>query len=200
LPRWLCYLYLLKTKGNFFEEKSRQFYIGLILSFLKEIDYSNDLVSIDIIIFILVVFSNNLYDFLKIIKGIQINMEDNNYIPIQNYEEIYSSGIIYCLNNLLNMTDSNKNIILELILIYFIKFKNKDIDIILQKKYIHLLISLFQQNKFYYLKDEIIDEDISQKIIQYIPLIEKIKTIFKPILWFIFSIMKTLSMNIYLNT
>ena len=167
------YKYLFEKKGNFFEEKSKQYYIGLILSFLKEIN-SKDLIPIDIIISILVSYSENLDDFLKIIKGIQINLEDINYIPIQSYEKIFSKGIISCLNNLLNMNDSNKNIILELILIYFIKFKNKDINIILQKKYIHLLISLFQQNKFLYLKEEIIDEDITQKIVQHIPQIENI--------------------------
>ena len=92
----------LKKKGNFFEEKSKQYYIGLILSFLKEIN-SKDLIPIDIIISILVSYSENLDDFLKIIKGIQINLEDINYIPIQSYEKIFSKGIISCLNNLLNM-------------------------------------------------------------------------------------------------
>ena len=104
------YKYLFEKKGNFFEEKSKQFYIGLILSFLKEIN-SNDLIPIDIIISILVAYSQNLDDFLKIIKGIQINLEDINYIPMQSYEKIFSKGIISCLNNLLNMNDNNKNII-----------------------------------------------------------------------------------------
>ena len=114
------YKYLFEKKGNFFEEKSKKFYIGLILSFLKEIDFSKDLVPIDIIISILVAYSQNLDDFLKIIKGIQIYFEDNNYIPIQSYEEIYLKGIICCLNSLINMNDSNKNFILELILINYL--------------------------------------------------------------------------------
>ena len=168
------YKYLLETKENFFGEESKKFYDQLIFSFLNEIN-SKDFVPIDIMISILVIYYQNLDYFLDIIKAIKINLEDNsNYIPIQSYEEIYSKGIIYSLNYLLNITDSNKYIILELIIIYFIQFKNKDIDILLQKEYIHLLISLFQQNKFNLLKEEIIDEEMTQKIIQHIPQIENI--------------------------
>ena len=91
--------------------------------------------------------------FLKKAKDIKINLEDNNNIPIQNYEKIYLKGITYSLNNLLSMKDSNKNIILEIIMIYLIKFKNKDIDKILQENYINMLISLFHQNNLIYLKN-----------------------------------------------
>ena len=173
------YKYLLETKKNLFESESKKFYVELSLSFLKEIDYSNDLVPFDIIISILITYSQTLEVFLKITKDIKINLEDNNNIPIQNYEKIYLKGISYSLNNLLSMKDSNKNIILEIIMIYLIKFKNKDIDIILQENYINMLISLFHQNNLIYLKEEIIDEEMTQKIIQHIPQIENILGTYK---------------------
>ena len=174
----LFYNHLLKTKKKFNEADPKQFYIGLIHSFLKEID-SNDLVPIDIIISILIIYSQNLNEFLEIIQGIKINLEDNTYIPIKTYEEMYYDGIICCLNNLLKLTDKNKNIILEIIIIYLIQFKNNDIDIILQKNYIPMIISLFQQDKLIYLKDGIINEEITQKIIQHVPQIENIIGIIK---------------------
>ena len=189
------YQYLLNTRDDLSEEKSKQFYFELISTFLNELNI-RELLPVDIIISILIVFNQKLNAFSGIIKGKKINLNDNSNIPIKKYNGIYLKEIIICLDNLLNFNCNDKNLILEIIIIYFIQYKNKDLEIILNEKYKKMFISLFHQNKLYYLTDKILDEEISQKIIHQIPEIENIVAILKTLSKNYVSYLKKIDDNI----
>ena len=51
--------------------------------------------------------------------------------------------MITCFYNLLNINFNEKNVIIKIIIIHFIQYKEKDLDIIFNEKYKNMLISYF---------------------------------------------------------
>ena len=124
-------------------------------------------------------------EFNKIINGKSFSYNYNNFININNYNGIYLEGIKNCLNELIKWKSDDKNIkniknrILEIIMIYFIKYRNKDLKLILSDKYKNIFISIFQNEKLNYLNKDILDNTITDKIFQNIDEINVIESIIK---------------------
>ena len=152
--------------------------IELIQTFFKEINTSiNYKIEIDIGISILIVYneSNFLETFEKYCKQINKNSKCD-IIKIKNNFEIFLDSILECLNNLKNYKSSNKNLIFEIIFIYFIEYRNKDIDILLNNYY-QMLIDMLKEEKLYFLDDKYIDDEVFEKIIKHTPKIDNILTL-----------------------
>ena len=186
------YEYLLKKKSDIFKEENHIYYLELIETFIKEkkenthwYSYGDNTLPIDIVISILINYFKKFWGFNKIIinwKSFSYNY--NNYININNYNEIYLEGIKKCLNELINLNSDDKNIknrILEIIMIYFIKYRNKDLNLILSNNYKNMFISIFLNKQLNYLNKDILDDTITDKIIQSIDEIKVIESIIKGI-------------------
>ena len=72
----------------------------------------------------------------------------------------------------------DKYLILEIITIFFIKYNDKDLDILLSIDFREMFINIFKK-QLIFLDEKYIDDDVCQKIIKHIPEIENIKTILK---------------------
>ena len=181
------YEYLLKKKNDIFKEENHIYYLELINTFNKENKenihwYSSgaNTLPIDIVISILINYFKKFEEFNKIINGKSLSYNYNNFINISNYNDIYLEGIKMCLDKLINLNDKNiKNKILEIIMIYFIKYRNKDLNLILSDNYKNMFISIFLNEKLNYLNKDILDDTITDKIIQSIDEIKEIESIIK---------------------
>ena len=150
----------------------------LIQAYLKEIG-NKEKIPIDIGISILVIYkdidkdSKGLESYLSIWKRINKN-KDFDIID----KTIFLDEINKCLDKLLTFQNRDKNIILEIIVIYYIKYRNKDLSVLLSDKYKNLFLNLFKGNLFF-LDEKYLDDEISQNIIQSSPTIDNIVSILK---------------------
>ena len=167
------YQYLLSRSNKIEFKKS---FKDLIQAFFEEINnnYFNYKIEIDIGISILIIYneSNDLELLTKYFAQINQNSKCD-IIQIKKNEDFFLALIIKCLNNLLNYEKENKNLIMEIIFIYFIEFRDKNIDILLNNYY-KLIIDLFNTEKLYFLNEKYIDDEIFEKIIKYNPEIHNI--------------------------
>ena len=159
----------------FFNKESNLCY-ELIQAFLREI--GSQKIPIDIGISILVIYQelNKLGSYLSIINRINKNAE-NGIID----EKIFLNGIKNCLAKLSTIKTikiNDKNKILEIIVIYFIKYNKKDISILLSEDYKNLFLDLFK-GELSFLDEEYLDYEISHKIIQNTPAIQDIILVLK---------------------
>ena len=127
----------------FFNKESNLCY-ELIQAFLREI--GSQKIPIDIGISILVIYQelNKLGSYLSIINRINKNSE-NGIID----EKIFLNGIKNCLaklSTIKNININDKNKILEIIVIYFIKYNKKDISILLSEDYKNLFLIYSMKN------------------------------------------------------
>ena len=125
------YRYLLSSRDDI--GKYKLIYYELINAYLKEI--KDDKIPIDIGISILIIFQELKYfdEYLSLIKKIDKKSEYD-FINLKEHENIFLKEIINCLQKLLLFNNKDKYLILEIITIYFIKYKEKDIEMILLEK------------------------------------------------------------------
>ena len=161
------YAYLLENGEINDRKKPKNLYYDLVQTFLEEIDEGNS-IPIDIGISVLIIYYEfvDLMKFCKIIKNIDKNSEVD-IIKIKKYRDFYLDGINKCLNNLSKIQNNERNLILEIITIYFIKYQEKNIDILLNT-YKQIFIDLFKAEKLYFLDENFIDEEIFAKIVTHI--------------------------------
>ena len=154
-----------------------QYFIKLINSFIrtKEKEDSNYTIPIDIGISIIIIYKECLSQCIPLIKRINKNLVCNNInINSNDNESFFLNGVTKCLHKLENFNNDDKNLITEILLIYFIKYRNKDIEFLLTEKYINILIDLFKEKNLYFLDEEYLTDEICQKIINKIPEIKNI--------------------------
>ena len=144
------YMYILNKRN---EEK--KYYIKLIKNYIKQKEKEdiNYKIPIDIGISILIRFEESLGQCIPIIKRINKNVECN-YIDINSSdnEPIYLQGIVKCLDKLINFQNDEKNLIIEILFIYFIKYRNGDIEVLLNGDYLKILLELFEQKNLYIIR------------------------------------------------
>ena len=171
----LYYEYLLITKDEL--KKENKYYISLINDFISEenkLNNKKDLLTMEMIISILIasLYENN-FDSLKklnISKKDDINLIDireNNLINI--YEDIYLKQILNCLKKINDNKplSKNKNLILEIIIIYFVKFNKGQLKILFSSDdYKKMIIKLLKFKNSIFL-GEILDEESTQIFINH---------------------------------
>ena len=191
----IFYRYLFNKEKEI--EKNKNLYFNLIETFLQIKEKNNDkfqfleneddYLPIDIIISILIIYAEldeknsqkykNLSELFSKIKSFSKRIKSHmevKIIQIKENEDFYINGITKCLNKLLNYFDGeNKNIILEIITIYFIKYRDKNLDILLSQDYKTMFINLFK-NELLYLDEGYMDDEIIQKITNHLPIIQDI--------------------------
>ena len=143
-----------------------QYFIKLINSFIrtKEKEDSNYTIPIDIGISIIIIYKECLSQCIPLIKRINKNLVCNNInINSNDNESFFLNGVTKCLHKLENFNNDDKNLITEILLIYFIKYRNKDIEFFLTEKYINILIDLFKEKNLYFLDEEYLTDEICQK-------------------------------------
>ena len=167
--------YLLKEKEDI--AKYKKIYKELIRTYLEKIKDEN--IPIDIAISILIIYQElkDLDEYLSIIKRIEKNSECG-IIKIKVYKDFYLKEICNCLRKLLEFKKEDKYLILEIITIFFIKYNDKNLDILLSIDFKEMFINIFKK-QLIFLDEKYIDDDVSQRIIKHIPEIENIKTILK---------------------
>ena len=149
-----------------------KFYISLINDFIIEVNKNeNKEFTMEILISILIA---SLYekDFDSL-KKLRIKKDDINLIDIREnnlinlYSEIYLTQIQNCLYKIKDNKPFSKNkiLILEIIILYFVKFNKQNISILFSSEdNKSMIINLFKFVDTYFLK-EIKDEEIVQIII-----------------------------------
>ena len=124
----LYYEYLLNNKTNF--EKENKYYISLVNDFIEG---RKEKLGIEIIISILIAsYYDNDFDSLKNLKISKKNtnitdIRENNLINL--YKDIYLNHIKNCIEKVKLKKLECKKLILEIIMIYFIKFNKDENDI-----------------------------------------------------------------------
>ena len=160
----LYYEYLLIDTNNF--EDKIVYYLSLINDFINEkIKMENsEKLTLEIIISILIVssYDNNfeLFNILKLNKD-SINFKDireNNLI--KKYDKLYLNQINKCIEEIKAKNYSNKNLILEIIMIYYIKFKNINI-LFSEEKNREMVMNFLKENDNNLILGEILDEEIN---------------------------------------
>ena len=164
--------YLLETKSDVFNKENIKFYMELVDIFHKYYPSNYifaDTLPIDVAISILIIYNQRLNVFIKIIDKKKFIYNYNEFINIKNFNDIYLNGITKCLEKL--KSELNKTAlttpILEIIMIYFIQYRAKDLSIILLPNYKEMFLSIFKQEKLNYLTESksLLDKDIFNTII-----------------------------------
>ena len=145
----------------------------LIESFYEELN--DNYIAIDVGISFLTVYYDDLEKFAYYCPRINKNYKCN-MINIKENSDFYLQIILKCLNNLLKYKKENRNLIMEIIFIFFIDYMGKNIDILLENYY-QIVIDLFKTEKLYFLDEKYINDEIFEKIIKYNPKIDSILSV-----------------------
>ena len=162
---FLYFNYLLSEKKDI--ENNKNFYISLIKDFIK-IEKNNFSIEIIICIFIVSFYENKFYSFIEL----KLNKENINFNKINRIQlidsnfEFFSENILKCLQTLKNENIPKKDDLLEIIIIFFIKFKRNDIDhILFNNNNKEMILNVFKRNYTTFISEEILDKEIIQKFI-----------------------------------
>jgi len=183
--KFLIYFeYLLQTKDDY--ENDNKYYINLVNDFIsaRETNKNNDKLDLEIIISILIsAYYDKDFGILKKFhldkNNIDIaNIRENNLI--KSYNEIYLTQIGKCLNKVNSENYQQKNLIIEMIIIYFIKFDYDNIkNYLFSKIYKGMITNFFKERDNLLVLDEILDEKITQIIIENSSGLENIISVLK---------------------
>ena len=163
------FYYLLQKYDDVFNQENNKFYTELVDTFRKDYIFKDTLhIDIDIVISILIIYNQRFQDFIGVIHKKKFIYNYNKLINIKNFNNIYLIGIKKCLEKLKSENNNFLTKILEIIMIYFIQYRDKDLSIILSQDYKGMFLSIFKQEKLYYLteSESLLDKDIFNKIIE----------------------------------
>ena len=171
--------YLLKTKDDI--KQYSELYIHLVNNYIEEIkkNKEKEKMNIEILICILIV-SYYEENYNSLISLIDLNFKEKeidykNINLILPYKEIFFFQITKILEKIKTYKKSHKNGILEIIIIYFIKFSSDNIKLLFDDKEIkEMIINVFKLEKTNYLNGEILDEKMTEIFINHCPNIESI--------------------------
>ena len=173
--------YLLRTKNNISENIS--FYLSLINDFIKLNDYFFLPIEIIISIFIVSYYEDTSFNsFLKLqLDKNNIYFENISYINlISSYNNLYLAEIHKCLEKLKTSQIKEKDDLLEIIIIYFIKFNRDHMNILFNdEKTKNMVIDIFKRESTTFIQEDILDKEIIQKLINNSRNIEDIINVLK---------------------
>ena len=175
--------YLLKCKVDL--DKEIKYYSSLINDFIVEKNNNNAKINIEIIICMLIAsyYEKNFESIINLNlnkKIIDIKNIRDNYL-IKQYSGIYLKQINKCLDKIKEngIENKNKNIILEIIIVYFIIFNKENIDILFSDNYKNLISDFFKNNEKTIILGDILDEDTTQIFIKNISGLDNIINVLK---------------------
>lgn len=130
-----------KTKNSLFYE----YYFELSKTLIEHIKKykEKESINIELLIYILIfsLYKKNFFPFTSLIElNINIDYSNENFNLISSNKGVFFSQIMKLLNELYKKNISNKKDILEIIIIYFIKFNNDSINCIFDDKKIKEMI------------------------------------------------------------
>ena len=166
--------------NNEFIKNDKNIFLSLIRDFIKLNDTKCLSIEVIITIFITSFYEDNFNSFkqlkLKINKK-NIDFENKCTINlISSYSEIYLKTMCKCLDKLKKENQENSDL-LEIIIIYFIKFKRENINILFDNNNKEMILNVFKRKNTTFIVEKILDEQIIQIFINNSPDIQNILNI-----------------------
>ena len=176
---YFFYNYLLDNKS--YNTETKAYYIELSKNFLDEIekDKEKEEINIDTLLCILAPLHEINFSLKLNFKDLKIKFDFKNTNFIDK-KDLFLTDFLLSLKKLNNKELKNKNEILELIMIYFIKFNINEIHFLFdEKENKEMIYNIFKLEKTTFLTEEILDETIIGIFINNCPKLEDILSILK---------------------
>ena len=170
-----------KTKNSLFYE----YYFELSKTLIEHIKKykEKESINIELLIYILIfsLYKENFFPFTSLIElNINIDYSNENFNLIFSNRDKYLPQVMNLLDILKKINTPNKNNILEIIIIYFIKYNYYNINYLFDDKEIKdMIIQIFKLEKTLFLSEEMLDEKITEIFFNHCPNIEYVLGLLK---------------------